>query len=463
MRLQQIAAILLALAVCLPTSPALGAPVDDVRVSVSPTRIRLVLDSKEPIAYVDETRGSILALRLPESASRRMQPDVQDSFIRRAVLQPTGRTSSELRIFMGRNTDYRVYQLAEPDRLVVDIFRTNVVTESRQLARGVNYTYLQDDIDGRQIQAYVLSVDQDAAYELRPFSAAGTYNGRGYLSRQAAALRLLAAVNASYFDTDGWVIGTTKDRGRILSAETAPRSAYVDDGHSRMIVKDVAYTGRIIMPDGAELYVKGMNRRRIADDLVLFNEYYGRSTGTNMYGREVKIKNGRVVAVSTQGNMSVEAGTFVVSGHGVNAEALSGLRVGDRVALEETLGVPEADAAQVVVGAGPLLLENGRVQVRSEEERIAPDIARGRAPRTAIGVSRHGSVVLLVVDGRSRSSAGVTLTELAQFMLRLGVRDAVNLDGGGSSEMIINRKIVNKPSDGRERAVSMGLGLFAKK
>ena len=69
---------------------------------------------------------------------------------------------------------------------------------------------------------------------------------------------------------------------------------------------------------------------------------------------------------------------------------------------------------------------------------------------------------MVVVDGRSNNSAGLTLTELATYMLRLGAREAVNFDGGGSSVMAINGQVVNKPSDGRERTVSVGLGLFPR-
>ena len=195
---------------------------------------------------------------------------------------------------------------------------------------------------------------------------------------------------------------------------------------------------------------------------MLFNSYYATSTKTNQYGREVKIKNGRVVAVSTAGNMPLEPGCVVLSGHGTNAAALAGLRLGDHVILTQSLGSSIADAATTVVSGGPLLVENGRVNVRTAEEQMAPDIARGRAPRTAIGLKPDGTLLMLVIDGRSSASAGMTLAELAQYFVKLGAVSAVNYDGGGSSEMVINGKIVNKPSDGRERLVSIGLGLFIK-
>lgn len=57
----------------------------------------------------------------------------------------------------------------------------------------------------------------------------------------------------------------------------------------------------------------------------------------------------------------------------------------------------------------------------------------------------------------------MTLEEAARYMLKLGAVSALNFDGGGSSEMVLNNKVLNNPSDGRERAVSVGLGLFPKK
>ena len=102
------------------------------------------------------------------------------------------------------------------------------------------------------------------------------------------------------------------------------------------------------------------------------------------------------------------------------------------------------------------------MHVRTTEEKMAADIARGRAPRTALGIKKDGTLLMVVVDGRSNNSAGLTLAELATYMLRLGAREAVNFDGGGSSVMAINGLVVNKPSDGKERPVSIGLGLFAK-
>ena len=317
-------------------------------------------------------------------------------------------------------------------------------------------------MNGRHIQAYLVSMEPGARYQLLPFSAAGAYNGRGRVSQFAAQNKLIAAINASYFDTDGWVIGCIKNQGQMMAMDDEPRSGYVLKNGNPDIVQDINYYGTLDLPNGQHLVLKGMNRARISDDLVLYNSFFAPSTKTNQWGREIKIVNNRVTAISTAGNMVITPGSSVISGHGASAAALAQLRVGVRVTMSETLGNSAADAAETVVSGGPLLVEHGRVQVRVAEEKIPADIAKGRAPRTALGIKKDGTLLMVVVDGRSNNSAGLTLTELATYMLRLGAREAVNFDGGGSSVMAINGQVVNKPSDGRERTVSVGLGLFPR-
>lgn len=463
MQLHSLFTVLLALVLCCRFAPgAQAAAVDNLRTSISPARVRIVLDSKAPIDYNYGKEGTKLIVELPHSAAKKQQANLKSELIKSVKLSPVGKTAGRLEIVLKKECQYRIYQLKNPDRLVLDLFRINIIKNTESLGNGVSYTYMQDELSGQQFQAYLVTVAPGSRYELRPFSAAGTFNGRAKLSEQAKQRNMLAAINASYFDTDGWVIGNVKDKGRLMAIDSQPRSGYVTVGNTRQIIKDIAYRGVVVLPSGTQLPIKGMNRQRIANDLVLYNSYYAASTKTNMYGREIKVKNNKVVAVATAGNMKLESDCEVISGHGNMAQALAGIKVGDTVQIVHSYGSQLADAAEMLVSGGPLLLEGGRVNVRTAEENIAKDIAKGRAPRTALGLKKDGSLLLLVVDGRNMHSAGLTLTELAQYFLRLGAVDAVNLDGGGSSEMVIKGKIMNRPSDGKERSVSMGLGLFAK-
>ena len=110
-----------------------------------------------------------------------------------------------------------------------------------------------------------------------------------------------------------------------------------------------------------------------------------------------------------------------------------------------------------------MLVQGGQVYVTTKLEKFGDDVAAGRAPRTAIARTKQGNILLVVVDGRQQKSIGMTLTEMAILMQELGAEDAMNLDGGGSSEMVVGNEVMNRPSDGRERSVGAALAIFPKK
>ncbi len=108
------------------------------------------------------------------------------------------------------------------------------------------------------------------------------------------------------------------------------------------------------------------------------------------------------------------------------------------------------------IGGGPMLLKNRSKLITQTEENFdaASGInGTGEAPRSAIAKLANGKILFLVIDGRSALSRGVNLNELADILLSLGATDAINLDGGGSSAMVINGVVANKPSDGVQRSI----------
>ena len=113
------------------------------------------------------------------------------------------------------------------------------------------------------------------------------------------------------------------------------------------------------------------------------------------------------------------------------------------------------DGVLQVFSFGPVLLNNGEISVGENDE---VGMAMASNPRTAIGYLGNNHYVFVVSDGRTSESAGLSLYELASFMKELGVKDAYNLDGGGSSTMVFKGEIINNPTtsgrSGEERAVS---------
>jgi exopolysaccharide biosynthesis protein len=90
--------------------------------------------------------------------------------------------------------------------------------------------------------------------------------------------------------------------------------------------------------------------------------------------------------------------------------------------------------------------------------------AETRHPRTAVSKLKDGKFLMITVDGRSESSGGIGLDDLAALLLELGATDAMNLDGGGSTTMFLDGKVVNHPSDKEgERKVSDALIVTLRK
>ena len=91
------------------------------------------------------------------------------------------------------------------------------------------------------------------------------------------------------------------------------------------------------------------------------------------------------------------------------------------------------------IGGGPWLVHEGRTAVDGEQEGFsAASFVNQRHPRTAAGVTFSGTLVLATVDGRQAFSRGASLTEMASIMLKYGAVEAINLDGGGSTSMVVN-------------------------
>ncbi|HXB08175.1 MAG TPA: phosphodiester glycosidase family protein [Puia sp.] len=103
---------------------------------------------------------------------------------------------------------------------------------------------------------------------------------------------------------------------------------------------------------------------------------------------------------------------------------------------------------QTAVGGGPVLVHDGQIRVTNEEEGLFIHGEKDMHPRSAIGYTRDGRIIVLAVQGRTPGvAAGVTLAQEAKILRDLGCYEALNLDGGGSSCMLVNGKETIRPSD----------------
>jgi exopolysaccharide biosynthesis protein len=112
--------------------------------------------------------------------------------------------------------------------------------------------------------------------------------------------------------------------------------------------------------------------------------------------------------------------------------------------------------AEDITNGVPQLIKNGKIDIAWEQEKASRAFVFNRHPRTAVAKLNNGKFLMVTVDGRQPGvSFGMSLQELAEYLLSLGAVDAMNLDGGGSTTMVLNGKVVNKPS-GKEGERKVG-------
>ncbi len=157
--------------------------------------------------------------------------------------------------------------------------------------------------------------------------------------------------------------------------------------------------------------------------------------------------------------VQIPTGGAVLVGRGLQAAALvAEAPVGESVTVRLQLR-PDWAGVVAAIGGGPQIVRNGVPVFRSGEGFTSLQLAP-RNPRTAVGQTASGRILLVTVDGRQPGlSIGVTNFELAQALVRLGAVTGMAFDGGGSTTMAFDGTVLNSPSDGGERPISTALVL----
>jgi exopolysaccharide biosynthesis protein len=353
-------------------------------------------------------------------------------------------------------------------RLLVqtDAVRAAQSIDWRRVDAGVEHAHVVRDAPWN---IHVLRVDPSQA---RLDVVHAKDNAVGLETTRAIAARhgAIAAINGGYFRMTGTFAGdstgTLQIDGEILSEPDRGRAAvgFVRAPNAtRLVMGHVTWEGSVTV-EGTRRRLNGLNRARGANELVLFTPEFHATTLTDDTGTEAIVRAGRVSEVrDAAGSTPIPRDGFVLSATGTMRQWVrNSLKPGKRVTTSVTLKPVDRSTvnpwkgAEDILGAGPKLVTAGKVDITAAREKMLPTFATDRHPRTAIASLRDGRVLLAVVDGRQPSlSIGMTLDELARFLIELGAVEAINMDGGGSTTMVVGNAIVNRPSDPTgERPVS---------
>lgn len=309
---------------------------------------------------------------------------------------------------------------------------------------------------------HLLRIPRTSPYRVQVLTAeqAGRF-GKAPVSRLAAQAGAAVAINAGYFAA-ALPVGLLMQSGQVLTSPIYNRTLLALPSERPPFISRTQLSLEILAADGQSAEIDWVNYPRQRNSLAAYTDRYGARTGTKVDGPtwEVAVDAWGRVSESGPCDLAIPPGGVVLAGQGPVASWMQrSLKPGELAVIRSKLASLWPDVSEAIAG-GPTLVRDGQVVVTSAEEKFQPDIAVGRAPRTAVGLTAEGDWLWLVVDGRDPAhSRGLTLQETGELLLELGATQAMNLDGGGSTTLVIDGAVVNKPSDGRERPVSTALGL----
>ena len=360
-----------------------------------------------------------------------------------------------------------------------------IVSQKRDtIGDGLTYTeYKSIDQSGLSQNSYIFEYDP-AGGVLPLISYGSTVYGKDRLGSMVSSAwsdqrPVFGALNGDFYSmTTGVPLGVMIEDGRLISTDDSKYAlGFTADGRAVVGKPSVYMTLTDITRNGAALEIDQLNKFPTIWGVYMVTDEFASTTLSASESLEIVIElegdikvsgsvTGRVREVITDDcNTAIPEGCAVISIANTYEDypLFTDIRVGDYVQLD-TVCEPGWEQVVTAVGGGDLILSEGVMPegiVDEAHEKVSN-------PRTAAGIRADGTVVFFAVDGRTESSRGLTLTELAAAMSELGCITALNLDGGGSTTVMVKGSTatecvyMNVPSDGSYRSLSNALLLVSR-
>jgi hypothetical protein len=295
--------------------------------------------------------------------------------------------------------------------------------------------------------------------------------GRATLTQMVQASGAVAGVNGDFFGNGGVPIGAMVREGELLSPPFRNRGVAAW-GPSDFALGFLQFSASVLPEGGEEIRINGLNQECGLNEITLNTPAAGIAHGRDPAVMAIIRMDSPRWSPNTQltgtfshvvpdiTSLPVGPDQAVIVAQGNKIPLLTRLQPGQRVSVRVEMNGFDWEKKDNAIGGGPFLLRDGRLANDWEAQGFQASFSNAKHPRTALGRTAEGDLWFTVVDGRQAISEGVTLDEMARIMQRLGCREAINLDGGGSTTLNVLGLTVNRPSGGQERAIANGVLFF---
>lgn len=365
--------------------------------------------------------------------------------------------------------------------ITTNVFAENKLLYQEEVAPGVVRYKYEIKNGSRKAVANVIKVDLNNPHiKINTVAGKGTYTNKGTVTQMADRTNAVAMVNGDFFSMQlqGVPLGASIIDGDMKSSPAVLTDiwSFGIDTNNTAFIDMTKFIGKVTAPNGNSYPIAGLNKASYwyqpskeyshESKIQMYDSFWSsKSRGDKTAGEVLLSKDNIVEKIVFRKNIDTKIAegkkVLQVSG-GSERFVRDNIKVGDK--LNISTNIEPNRNWKMMVGGHALLVENGTIK---EYTKDVNSIGGTRA-RTAVGISKDGKTVYITsVEGRTKRSQGASLKELSKFMLDLGSFKAMNLDGGGSTAMVVRElgdvkrtRVINPERNSGERAVVNGLGVF---
>ena len=327
----------------------------------------------------------------------------------------------------------------------------------------------------------VLECDLDNPFlKIAVIPGKGKYNQRATVSQMASRVDSTAMVNGDFFNMllQGTPEGPSIVDGNLQSSPCVMEGVYslgIDESNTGHI-EAIKFQGKVTAPNGKTYPIDGLNKSYYwhepsteyshENKIQIYNDFWAASTRGDKKNTEILINSNGVIEQISENKsfpFPVPDSKMIMQVDGVAKDfILQNSKIGDKLNIDYSIS-PDRNW-KFLIGGHALLVNNGQKVPYTKDI----NVLGGVRARTAAGLSKDGKKLYIAsAEARTKRSAGMSLDNLSNFMKSIGCDIAVNLDGGGSTTMVVKNlgesnqsKIINPERNGAERAVVNGIGIF---
>lgn len=323
---------------------------------------------------------------------------------------------------------------------------------------GVKHIKMVRYINSRPVKINIIEVNTklNPNIEIAPELASTDLKHRATIRTIAQRNNSIAAINGTYFKPqNGIPLGTLMIDKKVYTGPIYNRVA-MGIGKDDFKMAQVQFNSTL--KAGREnLKIDNINQpRMLSTYTLLYTKDWGQlSPPPPKYGVNIAIQGNKILTISN-GSIAIPDQGYIISGPKAKLEPFFNAK---NVELDIKMN-PNWENIDHIISGGPYLVKDGSVFIDVAAQKL--NAITGKNPRTAIGYTANKEFIMVTVDGREESSVGMTLGELARMMKEFGCVNAMNLDGGGSSVMYVNGRVVNSPAQKGGIAISNALTITEK-